>query len=359
MRHPFVLLFGMPRSGTTWVGKILDSHPGTAYRHEPDAGGTLNHVPWVIGREHPPSVGDALRGFAAGLLDVNTPKVAASLPVFPKQYRSRAQSAAHYATVWAAKAGEPLRLRTRVLSAVPASRRDDVTMVWKSVESLTRIGGLVRALDARRAIVLLRHPCGQIASGLRGETAGQFDDADRGSDDYGIFELLLETEPARRRGLALDHLRGLHPLQRLAWKWVLTYETALDGIDDVDGCLAVRYEDICDDPMKWALTLLEFCGLPWSEQTAAFVRASTSQHSDAYYSVFKNPAQAASRWRRDLDPEQVEMIFGVLRQSPLAEWYPPVTPADNAQEEAPSWPRQKRPQPVSFNRLPGIWSILS
>lgn len=72
MSQPFVLLFGMPRSGTTWVGKILDSHPGTVYRHEPDAGGTLNHVPWVIGREHPRSVGDALRGFAAGLLDVNT-----------------------------------------------------------------------------------------------------------------------------------------------------------------------------------------------------------------------------------------------------------------------------------------------
>ena len=31
------LLFGMPRSGTTWVAKILDSHPHADYRHEPDS----------------------------------------------------------------------------------------------------------------------------------------------------------------------------------------------------------------------------------------------------------------------------------------------------------------------------------
>ena len=31
-----ILLFGMPRSGTTWLGKIFDSHPQVLYRHEPD-----------------------------------------------------------------------------------------------------------------------------------------------------------------------------------------------------------------------------------------------------------------------------------------------------------------------------------
>src|SRR6185312_4530492 len=34
---PCILIFGLPRSGTTWIGKLFDSHPDTLYRHEPDS----------------------------------------------------------------------------------------------------------------------------------------------------------------------------------------------------------------------------------------------------------------------------------------------------------------------------------
>src|ERR1700712_3636289 len=32
-----ILVMGAPRSGTTWLAKIIDSHPDVLYRHEPDA----------------------------------------------------------------------------------------------------------------------------------------------------------------------------------------------------------------------------------------------------------------------------------------------------------------------------------
>src|SRR5690348_2541774 len=31
-----ILVVGSPRSGTTWLAKIIDSHPDVLYRHEPD-----------------------------------------------------------------------------------------------------------------------------------------------------------------------------------------------------------------------------------------------------------------------------------------------------------------------------------
>ena len=34
---PMLMIAGMPRSGSTWVGNIFDSHPQTIYIHEPDS----------------------------------------------------------------------------------------------------------------------------------------------------------------------------------------------------------------------------------------------------------------------------------------------------------------------------------
>ena len=37
-----ILILGAPRSGTTWLAKIIDSHPDVLYRHEPDAADALS-----------------------------------------------------------------------------------------------------------------------------------------------------------------------------------------------------------------------------------------------------------------------------------------------------------------------------
>ncbi len=58
-----VLVFGMPRSGTTWLGKIFDSHPETLYRHEPDAWGRLNAMPLLA----QPDQAERFRGYGQRL----------------------------------------------------------------------------------------------------------------------------------------------------------------------------------------------------------------------------------------------------------------------------------------------------
>ena len=40
-----LLLVGMARSGTSWIGKIFDSQPTTLYKHEPDR--SIPDVPMI------------------------------------------------------------------------------------------------------------------------------------------------------------------------------------------------------------------------------------------------------------------------------------------------------------------------
>ena len=82
-----ILLFGMPRSGTTWLGKVFDSHPRTLYRHEPDSFGTLDAMPLF------PELADAgqyqalIRDFVAALPATRSARVTGKLPLFPKDYQ--------------------------------------------------------------------------------------------------------------------------------------------------------------------------------------------------------------------------------------------------------------------------------
>ena len=89
MENKLTLLFGMPRSETTWLGKIFDSHPGTLYRHEPDNSALREHVPLYANPVEWPNYVSACREFIASLPALNSSRVAASLPVQARFQESR------------------------------------------------------------------------------------------------------------------------------------------------------------------------------------------------------------------------------------------------------------------------------
>ncbi|NOX92740.1 MAG: sulfotransferase, partial [Gammaproteobacteria bacterium] len=262
-----ILLFGMPRSGTTWLGKVLDSHPNTLYRHEPDSKGRLADMPLLPTIENEKNYRDVVQRFAENLPEINDTKVAASLPVFQKRYYSFARYQLYRGMAWLAKAAS--KGIGEISFPLPVSRRalNSVSIVWKSIESVGRIGVIEAALPEAKIILVVRHPCGYIASVLRGEKSGKFSGSHRTSEDYGMLELLLKTPQACRRGLTRELLEALSPVERLAWRWVLFNEKAMEEMDGKSHCTYVSYDSICDDPVGGARNLLEFSGLNWNLQT--------------------------------------------------------------------------------------------
>ena len=312
-----ILVFGLPRSGTSWMGKIFDSHPGTLYLHEPDKHIHLPDVPMLLPAE--PRKG--LDAFLRQVLANRSPGVTGKLPAFTKSYRSSARHLARNAAGYVARA-LPRRLadRVRVPDLIKAGCSGP-RLVWKSINSVGRLGALARLLPDARCLLLLRHPCGQIASVLRGYASGMIQGPPP-SEQYRVLEMLLDTERARARGLTMEALRAMHPVERMAWRWVLLLEKAVDDTAGLANCRLLRYEDLCAAPVEGARELFGFTGLDWHARTEEFIRESTDGENERYFGLRKNPGRSATKWRRELSKADARRIFDVVDQSPVGRLYP-------------------------------------
>jgi sulfotransferase family protein len=209
----FLLLFGMARSGTSWIGKIFDSHPLTVYKHEPDR--RMLEVPLAPPLDQAERFRNPITRFFAQLPGINRDHVARSLPVFAKQYRSAITQHIHRTSVLSAIAASSLGFRMPVWQCAHVDR-PDVRIVWKSIDSLGRTGVILRVMENCRAVIITRHPCGSISSALRGRTQSKFASSVPPSEDYGVMQILLESA-RRTRGLTIEHLRQFHPIERMTW----------------------------------------------------------------------------------------------------------------------------------------------
>jgi hypothetical protein len=315
-----IMIFGMPRSGNNWIGKLFDSHPDTLYRHEPDSVRKLK-MPLFPEKEDAARYREELEHFVDALPQMRSPEVVGKQPLFPKSYQSAAGLAVYRASVLAAKAVSRVRRHFPSPYRPTAGGLERARLVWKSIESQGRLGTCMSALPEARAIHLVRHPCGYVASVLRGEATKRFSDATPAAERLWVLKLLLATVPGKNRGVSLDELARLTPEERLAWRWVLTQEKTLADIAGCDRVLTVRYEDVCAEPSGATQRMFEFAGLDFHPQTEHFVQASTGATHKAYYSVFKNPHAAAERWRSELSPSVIDRIFGVVRSSSFRDLY--------------------------------------
>jgi len=310
-----ILVFGSPRSGTTWLGKIFDSHPETLYRHEPDSVERAVHIPLLVPSEQIDALRDEALDYVARISVIRTSKVSGKAPLFTKSYNNNLTLYMKKIMIMRAKFMEKFGMPASIPDFIGHGNNKKIRLVWKSIESVGRLGLFARVLPACQAILILRHPCGHVASILRGEALGGFQSRDPASEDYGILELLLATEQASSRGLDMAAFRAMSPVERLAWRWVLFNEKAMADTATLENCQTIRYEDLCADPEVVGRSLFDFSGLSWNEQTRDFIAASTGRDSASYHSMFKNPARSVSKWRDELSGKDIESICNVARDS--------------------------------------------
>lgn len=307
---PLLLVFGLPRSGTTWFGKIFDSHPGTTYLHEPDSvrpGDPLGRVPLFLTKEYAESYGPRLKAFVDELPNASSARVRGKLPLFPKYHRSRIGD---YLFRIAALGSKGI---ARIIGDAPLSEAAPTAkMVWKSIESTGRLPVLLEILPNARCIYVVRHPCGWMNSVRRGESSAAFPVGTM-SNNVGIFAQLAHTLAAHRLGITLEHIMMEPAVARLSWWWLLVHEHVLEYARNNPRLMIVRYEEACERPAELFEGMFRFAGLEWHRQTADFLKASTTTERDGYYSVYRKPAHAAWKWHEEISAQERRIVESIVR----------------------------------------------
>jgi hypothetical protein len=328
-----ILLLGAPRSGTSWLGKILDSHPDVLYRHEPDTI-ARSDLPFLPEPEEVEALVPAARAYLDRLAGVRHPKVAGSQPQFAKSYRPAPAAALHRLAVAAGKGLElaGARLGLPLTPAIPdlAGRLPDGSaprLVIKSVSSLGRALLFARARPDATIVHILRHPCAQIASRLRGARLKVMDTAT-------YVRSLAATTQARRLGFDLAALEALSLEEQMAAQWAILNQKVADELGEAPGCVPLDYDAFCTAPEPGARALLARLGLGWPEPTRAFVAASSTGDAPGYFSLMRRSLAETGKWRHELTQEQTGRILAIARRAPVGQRYAaPPAPAAPSQPE--------------------------
>lgn len=329
-----VIVLGAPRSGTTWVGKIFDSHPDVLYRHEPDLVLRESRLPWTVPDSEMAALVPIAREYLQRLLRTPTLKSAGQLPLFPKNYHVAGARQLRGGIITALKIIEATtgsrRLRSyHVPDLVRPDRHPALRPVMKSITAQGLAGLFAEACPDARLVLALRHPCGQISSTMRGRREKRFES---GVTPAGILAIPL----SREYGLTEPQLKAASRIELHAWQWVVSTETAVRALDGRPNSLLLVYEDLCREPIAGARALFAFCGLDWNPQTENFIGESTTDGTtERYYGVVRNPLAAANRWRTELNQDDQRKIIDIVSRTPLARYWPETAAAQPHQDRQP------------------------
>lgn len=313
-----VVVVGSGRSGTTFLAKLLDSHPQVLYRHEPDWARVNTSIPFLPKPDDQKSYLGEAGEYLNQLVNVRAHKVSGKEPFFRKAYRSRPQEAAYRLNVALARLLDRMGVAQRrdtVWDMVGRNAMGEVVTVIKSVNSVARAPLFLEACPGLRIVHIIRHPAGVIASRLRG--------ADRGLMGSRVYiNSLFDAGYVEPWSFERDQVKGWPIEKQLALEWMAVNELVYRILKDHHAYLCVTHEALSQSTEMETKKVFAHVGLDWNDQTAEFVQSLTSQTGESgYFDVKRAPETQIAKWREELTEEQIRWIEEVVTLSRVGKWF--------------------------------------
>lgn len=280
----FVLVVGLARSGTSWLGKILDSDPAVVYRYEPD-----NLKKFDLFKDVSSEIqNNGCSQKAASLLNEAYKNTALlkdkvitghSVPI-DKSFRD-----VNLASISKLL---PFLSNENVLKTMFRGR--GVRFVAKTVEFDWGLEWISNALGNPKIVFIIRHPCANVNSYTSGKEYGM------GSKDAASWAAV----------------------------WLKLHENM--GLPDavpIPNFKLVVYEELCADPLGKTQEIFDFLNWDLTDSTKNFLKESTTKtkSNKGYWSVYKDPLEVANKWKTNLTQEEKDAVYRVLGDSKLMKYW--------------------------------------
>jgi hypothetical protein len=258
-----VAIHGVPRSGTTWLANIFNSHERVAYRQQP-------------------LFSYAFKGF----LD---------------EHSSEERIREFFDQIYLSDDTYLNQVKEIEDGKVPKFSKLDAThVVYKEVRYHYILDNLLERSDVH-LIALIRNPLATLSSFFK--APAEFKDSWTQEDEW------LDA-PKKNQGLKESYF-GYNK-----WKEVTTLFLELEQKFGKERVSTVRYSELLADPLKTTETLFAATGLESCDQTMDFIKQSKSFEHPNAYSVFRTK-EADIQWKTAVDQQIIEAVNRDLKGTHL------------------------------------------
>ncbi|MEO1080723.1 MAG: sulfotransferase [Pseudomonadota bacterium] len=315
MEYPerVVFIAGFARSGTTYFSNLFNSHEDVIYRHE------------VLGRcwkRFPPGLFDRMKkdggltasDHQAAINTILSAHYEADRPPFFRKSHLRIKRPEMKRLLWLGVRATQGVLDPAFRTLFSPDARGQ-TLVIKETRAATNMDSFLAGLRPTHCVFLFRHPCGAIASKLRGIEKGHMaktDELERKTFFRHNVVALADLAPGLDEGALAD----LPEHRLLALEWAVQNLDYIKLMEKLPSTL-VAYEDFLLDPLKNTAALFDRVDLSVTSQVREFIQSAGNVENRArdagsdYYSVFRSSDFDPDSWQRELSTTVTEDIMSV------------------------------------------------
>lgn len=304
-------IFGTNRSGSSWLGSILNTHPQVAYRFEPFH--RLKEYPaFCEAREllESEQLTESDLAKVYKILLPARPKIDRP-PFFPKIHEMT------WGKTWLRPAGLQFKSLGYLFKKL-YSPRNTPPLVFKEVTMEPMMQNLL-ARTTMKVVYLVRHPCGVVASTIKGQRAGVMPVGRHSVLD----KLLIKHDPALAESLT-TRWNQLGALDKETLLWRLDVEKGIAAAKSHPNALIVIYEDLCQRPEELTRQVFEHFKLDLTAQTLSFLENLSREKQprgwreigiNSYFSVVRNPAAMKNKWKQQMSAVDQQRVLGWVADS--------------------------------------------